>query len=97
MSQFVIVVMYSIEPEHAATFHVAVQQQAQHSLSREEGCLQFDVCSLPNAPEQVLLYEVYSDAAAFEAHRQTEHFQHFSTTIEPWIKSKTVTAWQRLS
>jgi autoinducer 2-degrading protein len=52
----------------------AITAQGAASLEREPGCLQFDICVDDDDPNHVLLYEVYEDEAAFDAHGKTPHF-----------------------
>ena len=33
-------------------------------------------------PEAVILYEIYDDAAAFDAHRETPHFAVFMDAVQ---------------
>lgn len=46
------------------------------AASREEpGCRHYLPCRDPESPRSFLIFEVYDDAAAFEAHGASEHFQ----------------------
>jgi len=46
------------------------------AASREEpGCQHYQPCRDPENPRSFLIFEVYDDAAAFEAHGASEHFQ----------------------
>ena len=47
----------------------------------EEGCHQFDVCTDPEWRDEVFLYEVYRDRAAFDAHRETSHYLAFRSCL----------------
>lgn len=47
----------------------------------EPGCRQFDVISPVERPNVVTLYEVYDDAAAFEAHQRTPHYATFRAEV----------------
>jgi quinol monooxygenase YgiN len=87
---FAIVVTFKIKPEKTEDFLPRVRQQAQDSLRLEEGCNQFDVLVDETDPNTIVLYETYSDAQAFDVHRQTPHFADFNTTVTPWIESKEV-------
>jgi autoinducer 2-degrading protein len=40
----------------------------------EPGCREYVVLAERNAPGTWVLYEVYDDEAAFQAHRESEHF-----------------------
>jgi quinol monooxygenase YgiN len=43
----------------------------------EPGCREFTVLRERDEPRVFVLYEVYDDEAAFEAHRESEHFKHY--------------------
>ncbi len=87
---FAIVVTFKVKPENTGEFLPRVRQQAQDSLRLEEGCDQFDVLVDETDPNSIVLYETYSDAQAFDDHRQTPHFADFDITVTPWIESKEV-------
>lgn len=92
---FVVTVTFVIKRENLDEFMPVMSRQAHNSLTREQGCLQFDVCQDQKNPERVFLYEVYSDRAAFDAHLQTEHFLGFDKTVGPWTISKVAEQWER--
>jgi quinol monooxygenase YgiN len=52
----------------------AIEDNAVTSVGDEPGCLRFDVVVDNDDPDHYLFYEVYRDAAAFAAHRDSEHF-----------------------
>ena len=74
---FVVLVDFVVTAEDRERFLELLTTNAQASVAQEAGCLQFDVCTEIGAPGHVFLYEVYEDAAAFEAHKQTPHFEVF--------------------
>jgi quinol monooxygenase YgiN len=88
-----VTVRYQIKAPHVAAFRVAILRQAQNSREKEPGCRGFDVCFSDDDPQAVFLYEVYDDADAFAAHRQTEHFHQYGATVADWIESKEVQTW----
>jgi quinol monooxygenase YgiN len=90
---FVVTVTFEAYPEQAAAFLARVHTQAADSLANEEGCHRFDVCIDPRQPERVFLYEVYTDAAAFEGHLATAHFKAFDAEAGPMLRSKAVETW----
>ena len=93
---FVVTVTFTIKRENLDDFMIAMMTQAHNSLTREEGCLQFDVCQDQDSPDRIFLYEVYSDRAAFEAHLKSPHFLEFDKTVSPWTASKVAEQWERL-
>jgi quinol monooxygenase YgiN len=42
---------------------------------QEPGCIEFTVYRSLSEPRHYMLYELYRDEAAFQAHRETEHFK----------------------
>lgn len=47
----------------------------------EPGCRQFDVVRPDDRPGNVVLYEVYDDRAAFDAHQRTPHYATFKRDV----------------
>ena len=55
----------------------------------EPGCLSFEANRSVDDPFRFFLYEVYRDAAALEAHNQSEHFQrHVIGEAIPLLRSR---------
>jgi len=92
----VVIVEFTIKPDFIDRFRVRVQQQAQDSLANEAECHVFDVCIDAAAPDAVLLYEVYTDAPAFQGHLETAHFKAFDAEVTDWIAQKTIRQFEKL-
>lgn len=93
---YVVLVEFTINPEHVQAFRQRVQQQAQDSLREESECRVFDVCIDPDRDDFVLLYEIYSDRNAFELHLASAHFRDFDKTVQGWISDKKIATYERL-
>ena len=93
---FVVVVEFTIRDEFTDRFLERVMQQAQDSLKLEVNCHVFDVCVCSERNNRVLLYEVYSDKAAFDAHLASAHFHDFSETVQEWVSDKQLSTFERL-
>jgi len=93
---FVVVVEFTAKPAHAGAFRRRVLRQAQDSLQREPDCHVFDVCIDPARDDLVLLYEVYTDRAAFDSHLASNHFRNFDAEVRDWIADKQVATYERL-
>jgi quinol monooxygenase YgiN len=87
--QFVIVAEFEIRPEGLDRFLELAKVDASQSVAKEPGCRQFDV-TVDRESHRVVLYEVYDDEAAFEAHLQTPHLKTFRAGIEPLVVSRNV-------
>lgn len=93
---FVVTVDFEIKEGHVDEFLKAMLENAMKSVEAEKGCLQFDVCRDQKNPRRLFLYEVYTDAAAFDIHVMTDHFLEFDQTVRHWTKSKKAQQWERL-
>ena len=51
-------------------------------VQTEPGCMRFDVQQSRKDPRRFLLYELYRDDGALDAHRRTPHFLDYSPKIE---------------
>ncbi len=87
---FAVAVTFEIKPEFVDLFGARVQQQAEDSVAKEPGCCQFDVLTDETNPATFFLYETYVNAEAFKAHKETQHFADFNSTVSDWIASKQV-------
>ena len=88
---FVVVVEFQLKPGMRAAFRALIDANADASVRNEPGCLQFDVLEPEGEDDRVLLYEIYVDKAAFDAHRQTGHFHTFNDASEGLCLKKAVT------
>lgn len=91
---FVVAVTFEIRPGGEARFLELVKENAVRSLADEPGCRRFDVCTSDERPGAVFLYEIYDDAAAFDAHKATPHYHAFSTATGPLVAGKQVSIWR---
>lgn len=97
MGNFVLIVEFQIKPESVEQFLPLIAENARASVDEEPGCLQFDVMRAEEDPARILLYEVYADAAAFDAHRATPHIATFFAAAKGMIAQQTVRRLARVS
>eukprot|EP00406_Dinophysis_acuminata_P056976 CAMPEP_0179301070 /NCGR_PEP_ID=MMETSP0797-20121207/47365_1 /TAXON_ID=47934 /ORGANISM="Dinophysis acuminata, Strain DAEP01" /LENGTH=129 /DNA_ID=CAMNT_0021010569 /DNA_START=21 /DNA_END=410 /DNA_ORIENTATION=+ len=69
-----VVVQLQIKPDRIDDFLAAMKVDADGSRA-EPGCLRFDLLRHPGDAGRFVVYEVYEDAAAKEAHKHTPHFK----------------------
>ena len=93
---YVVIVEFTAQPGHAEDFKRRVRQQANDSLEQEPGCRVFDVCIDPERDNFVLLYEVYTDRAAFDAHLASPHFADFDECVRGWIDAKKISTYLQI-
>ena len=87
---FVIIAEFEIRPDKLEQFLELAKTDASQSVAKEPGCRQFDVTLDREQPNRVVLYEVYDDEAAFDAHLQTPHLEAFRSGIENLVVSRQV-------
>jgi len=90
---FAVCVTFKIDPAQIASFMALMIAQARASLSEEPDCSRFDVWTDPARPNEVFLYEIYKDAAAFDLHLKSEHFQQFDEDVRSMVTDKQVLTW----
>lgn len=71
---FSLLVRLQVQPADRDEFLAAITANAQASVRDEPGCHRFDVLAVEDDEDGFLLYELYDDADAFEAHKRTPHF-----------------------
>jgi len=91
---FVLQVKIQIKPGSVDAFMRQVLENASNAR-KEPGCRQFDILIDPNDKLKVMLYEVYADEAAFEAHQQTPHFKKYLAEALPLLASRERQVWKR--
>ena len=76
---FSLMVQMEVRPGRRSEFLAGMAANAEASVRDEPGCLRFDVCSVASDENRFVLYELYTDAAAFEAHKASPHFAEWRT------------------
>ncbi|MGX5218111.1 putative quinol monooxygenase [Pseudomonas segetis] len=72
-------------PQHQA--QVEAHLRTLVAASREEtACIQYDLHQQQDAPAVFVMIEQWRDAAALEEHKQTAHYQHFSTSCSELLQ-----------
>jgi len=69
-------VEYDVVPGQVEDFLAALKENGAAAV-KEPGCREFNVAVSQKDPNHVLIYEVYNDAAAAEAHTATDHFKKY--------------------
>ena len=93
---FVLEVKIRIKPDQVENFMAMLATNAKGARA-EPGCKTFDVSVDPNDKTSVLLYEVYADEKAFEAHQATPHFKKYLAEAVPLLASRERKFWRRIN
>ena len=92
---FVLQVDIRNKPENVDAFMRKLAENAT-AARKEPGCRQFDVVVDPDDRTHMMLYEVYADDRAFEAHQQTPHFKKYVAEAVPLLASRVRHVWKRV-
>jgi (4S)-4-hydroxy-5-phosphonooxypentane-2,3-dione isomerase len=85
---FAVTVEFTLQPGAIAAFRKLIDKNARESCAAEPGCQRFDVLAPENSVDQVFLYEIYDDRAAFDAHLTTPHYDVFNRESAPLVLVK---------
>ena len=88
MSGLVIWVVLTPAPDAFEALHQAALANAAAAVRDEPGCRRFDVLVKPGARDRLMLYEIYDDEDAFEAHRATPHFLAWREATDTLIEDR---------
>jgi quinol monooxygenase YgiN len=84
---FILAVDLRIKPENVDKFMAGLLANAREAR-KEPGCRQFEALVDTSDPTKVMLFEVYDDDKAFEAHQQTPHFKKYLAESVPLLAER---------
>jgi autoinducer 2-degrading protein len=91
MGGYVVLVEFRLKSGSRGDFRPLVDENARTSARMEAGCRCFDVIEPAGDPDAVLLYEIYDDRAAFDAHVASQHYARFDSASAGYVVGKSVT------
>lgn len=87
--RIVVLVEFRLKAGTRDAFLKAVTVNAERSVNDEPSCLRFDVLTdHGRTRDSVVLYEIYKNSAAFDAHRQTPHFATFHEATDGMVEER---------
>ena len=90
----VLQVNIKVKPENVDSFMRKVLENAK-SARGEPGCRQFEVLVSPEDKTSIMLFEVYDDQKAFEAHQAGEAFKKYLANAVPLLASRERHFWKK--
>jgi len=96
MPKIAVVVEFHVKPGMFAAFDAHIRAHASETLESEPGCERFDVLA-PLGPDgkpdgtRVMLYELYTDQAAFDAHRTGARMPGVAERSAPLLDKRVLT------
>ncbi len=85
---FAVAAAFKIKKKYLAEFHKRVRKHANNCVTKEPGCITFEVSTDKDDPRRFFLYEVYVDESDFEAHMEAAHVKRHLGATNSWIDGK---------
>jgi quinol monooxygenase YgiN len=79
-----------IYPDHLDAYKAALTEEIAASIRTEPEVLTLYAVSVKGHPEQIRLFEIYRDAASYQAHLQSPHFKKYKEQTQQMVKSLTL-------
>jgi autoinducer 2-degrading protein len=76
-----------VVPGQVDAYLAALKENGAASV-KEPGCHEFDITVAQKDPNHVLIVEVYDDAAAAAAHRETDHFKKYAAATKDMVAKR---------
>jgi quinol monooxygenase YgiN len=76
-----------IDPAQLEPYKAALREEIATSIRVEPGVLKLYAVSVKDHPTQIRLFEMYANAAAYEAHLQSPHFKKYKSSTAGMVKS----------
>jgi quinol monooxygenase YgiN len=76
-----------IDSAQLENYKAALSEEINTAVSKEPGVLMLYAVFEKAHPTHVTVFEVYANAAAYQAHRETPHFKKYKSTTQDMVKS----------
>ncbi len=86
-SLYINAVDIDIVPGQIDNYLAALKENGAASV-HEPGCREFNIAVSQKDTNRVFVFEVYDNAAAFDAHLQTDHFKKYAATTKGMIAKR---------
>jgi len=93
----IVMVKFEVLAGNGRAFLERVWQQALDSLEKEPDCHVFEVGVDPEDECRIMLYEIYTDRAAFGRHLESDHFRIFDQDVQALIVDKKIEHYSRIA
>lgn len=96
---FVVAASLRIKKKYLNEFNKRVKRHANNSVTREPGCIGFEVSVDKSDPRRFLFYEVYLDESAFDKHMTYPFLKKHLDVTAPMLDGEVelIGFWNRLA
>ena len=74
---------HKILPEHIDDY-ITNMRICADATNKEPGCIRYEVMQDEADPGMMLLFQVFKDADAYQAHQDTPHHEHWASISRDW-------------
>jgi quinol monooxygenase YgiN len=85
---FVRIAELEIDSSQLERFESAIKEGIETAVRVEPGVLALYAVAEKNNPNHIRVFEVYTDANAYQVHLETPHFKKFRATTDKMVKSR---------
>lgn len=89
-SRVVRIAELTIDSAQLEEYKTALEEEIETSIRVEPGVLTLYAVAVKGHTEQIRLFEMYRDQAAYEAHLQTPHFKKYKAVTQGMVRSLTL-------
>ena len=77
-----------VVPGQIDNYLAALKENGAAAVKQESGCREFNITVSQKDPNHVFIFEVYDNAAALDAHRQTDHFKKYAAVTKDMVAKR---------
>jgi (4S)-4-hydroxy-5-phosphonooxypentane-2,3-dione isomerase len=77
-----------VVPGQIDNYLAALKENGAAAVKQEPGCREFNITVSQSDPNHVFIFEVYDNAAALDAHRQTDHFKKYAALTKEMVAKR---------
>ena len=79
-----------VVPGQLENYLVAIKEVGAAAIKTEPGCSEFDITVSQKDPNHLFIFEVYENAAAFDAHLKSDHYKKYAATAKDVVTKREV-------
>jgi autoinducer 2-degrading protein len=79
-----------VVPGQIENYLAAVKEVGAATIKTEPGCSEFDITVSQKDPNRLFMFEVYDNAAAFDAHLKTDHYKKYAAMVTDIVAKREV-------
>ena len=76
-----------VDPISLAAYRAALKEEIEAAVRVEPGVIALHAAARKDNPAMIVIFEIYADAAAYEAHLKAPHFAKFRAATQGMVKA----------